>query len=133
MSISQVYTPLRGSGKDQSVWKLEWTYSDTGGTPSLDTTQSDQHPAVATPLADAGTGRTAVTIPKCKRAWVLHCSLEPVTVATAANNVRPVPVSLSASAGTLEVRFVAANGGSAPIDPPEAGSRCRLVLLLERN
>lgn len=132
MSLPDCGTPVRGSGKDQTLWKLEWTYSDTGGAPSLDTAQSDRHVDIPTPLADAGTGRTAVTFPKSSRAWVLHASLEPVTVATAANNVRPVPVSVSASAGTMELRFVAANGGSAPIDPPEAGSRCRLILLLER-
>lgn len=132
MSLSQIVAPVRASGKDASVWKLEWTYSDTGGTPVLDTAQSDQHPNVPVALTDAGTGRTGVAFPKSKRAWVLAVHVEPVTIATAANNVRAVPKSVSAVAGTLEVQFVAANGGSAPIDPPEAGTRVRLTLLLER-
>lgn len=133
MSLSQIVAPVRSSGKDASLWKLEWTYSDTGGTPVLDTAQSDQHPNVPVALTDAGTGRTGVAFPKSKRAWVIGApSVEPVTLATAANNVRAIPVSVNAAAGTMEVRFVAANGGSAPIDPPEAGTRVRLTLLLER-
>lgn len=133
MPLSQCGTPLRGSGKDLTVWKLEWTYTDTAGAVALDTAQSDQHPAVLTPVAKAATGRTTVTFPKCRRAWLLGVpAVEPVTVATAANNVRAVPVSISPGGGTMEVRFVASNGGSAPIDPPEAGTRVRLTLLLER-
>jgi hypothetical protein len=31
----------------------------------------------------------------------------------------------------MEVQYVAANGASAPIDPPEAGGRTRLTLRLE--
>lgn len=131
MSLPGIGTPCRASGKNSSKWRLEWTYSDTGGTPVLDTAQSDRHPDIATPLADAGTGRTSVRFPKGYRAWVEHLSATPVTIGTAANNVRPIPVSVDADAGTMEVQFVAANGATAPIDPPEAGTRVRLTLELE--
>lgn len=126
-------TPQRGSAKGEFAWRLEWTYSDTGGTPSLDTGQSDRHPDIATSavVTDAGTGRTAVRFPKCARVWVEGLFFTAATPATAANNVRPIPVSLNPSAGTMEVQFVAANGGSAPIDPPEANGRLRLNLRLE--
>lgn len=133
MPLSQVVAPVRSSGKDASLWKLEWTYSDTSGTVALDTAQSDQHPNVPVTVVKAATGRTTVNFPKCKRAWVIGApAVEPVTIGTAANNVRAVAKSVSATGGTLEIQFVAANGGSAPIDPPEAGTRVRLTLLLER-
>lgn len=131
MSIPGIATPCRASGKNSSKYRLEWTYSDTGGTPVLDTVQSDRHPDIPIPLTDAGTGRTGVRFPKGLRAWVEHLSATAATIATAANNVRPVPVSVDADAGTMEVQFVAANGGTAPIDPPEAGTRVRLTLEIE--
>lgn len=132
MSISQVVCIVRGSGKNQSLWKLEWTYTDTAGAVLLDTTQSDQHQQVTTPVAKTATGRTAVVFPKSTRLWLMNMSVTPVTPGTAANNVRPVLISPNAVAGTLEIQFVASNGGSAPIDPPEAGTRMRLMLMLER-
>jgi len=133
MGLPGVGNTVRSSAKNPSFWEMEWTYSDTGGTPVLDEDQSDQHPDIAptTAVADAGTGRTSVRFPKCLRAWVHALSFEAATIATAANNVRPVPVSVDPAAGTMEVRFIAANGGSAPIDPPEANGRVRLTLKLE--
>ena len=133
MGLPGVGNTVRSSAKNPSLWEMEWTNSDTGGTPVLDEAQSDQHPDIsaAVALTDAGTGRTGVRFPKCLRAWVHALSFEAATPATAANNVRPIPVSVNAAAGTMEVRYVAANGGSAPIDPPEAGGRTRLTLKLE--
>jgi hypothetical protein len=131
MSLPGIGTPCRASGKSSNKWRLEWTYSDTGGVPVLDTAQSDRHPDIPIPLTDAGTGRTGVRFPKGLRAWVEHLSATPVTPGTAANNVRPIPVSIDADAGTMEVQFVAANGATAPIDPPEAGTRVRLTLEIE--
>ncbi len=131
MSLPGCGTPRTGSGKNLSRWVLEWTYSDTAGAPVLDTAQSDRHPDIPIPLTDAGTGRTGVRFPKGLRAWVQHLSATAATPATAANNVRPIPVSVDADAGTMEVQFIAANGGTAPIDPPEAGTRVRLTLEIE--
>lgn len=132
MSLSQCGTPLRGSGSNQTVWKLEWTYSDGSGAVSLDTTQSDQHPAVATPVADGGTGITSITFPKCDRAWVMHCSVAPATEATQANIRHVTPIDVSATAGTMNLFIYAITTDPAETDP-ESGSRGRLILLLERT
>lgn len=132
MSLSGISTPVRASGRSRDQIHYEWTYTDTSGTTSLDTTQSDQFQGITTPLTRPGTGRTQVQFPKSKRAWVEGCFVEPVTIATAANNVRGVVCLVNPTAGTLEVRFVAANGGSAPIDPPESGTRVRLTISVER-
>ena len=133
MGLPNVGTPLRGSGKDQSVWKLEWTYTGTGGEVLLDDSQSDADPRIATPVADSGnTGRTNVTFPKCDRAWVLHHCLEVVTADLAdptdyrMTNVR----LLDADAGTCEVTFSEIETAGALADP-NTGARCRLILLLE--
>ncbi len=41
MSIGNCGTPVRGSGKNLTVWKLEWTYSGATGEVTLDAAQSD--------------------------------------------------------------------------------------------
>jgi len=133
MPISQVGTPVRGSGKDQSIWKLEWTYTDGSGAVSLDTTQSDQHPSVATPVADGGTGITSITFPKSLRAWVLGKGLEPPTGDLAdGTDYRHVEVTeLDADAGTCNFRMIDIEGSGNLVDPT-SGARARLVLMLER-
>jgi hypothetical protein len=133
MGLPNTGCVLQGTGKDQTVWKLEWTYSGTSGQVTLDTAQSDQDPRVATPVADSGTtGLTSITFPKCDRAWVLHCSLEVVTADVSdptdyrIANVR----DLSATAGTCTVSFAEFETNGALTDP-NTDSRCRLILLLE--
>ncbi len=131
MSLSQCGTPLRGSGKDQTVWKLEWTYSDGSGTVALDNAQSDRHPEVPTPVADGGAGIVNVTFPKSTRAWMVHGSIEPATEATQANIRHAVPVDINAAAGTMKLYTYAITTDPAETDP-ESGSRGRLTLILER-
>lgn len=122
-------TILKGSGKDQTIWKLEWTYTGSAGEVSLDTTQSDRDPDIATPVADSGTtGLDNIRFPKCSRAWVLHCSIEPAADGTLEMLCRPgdiVPAS-----GTMNFFHI-----TAPTTPahPSSGSRARLILLLERS
>lgn len=128
MPLSQCGTPLRGSGKDQTVYKLEWTYSGATGEVTLDTAQSDQHPAVPTPVADSGsTGITNITFPKCMRAWVLECSIEAPTPGTAEQVAKVA--DLDADAGTC--KFLALSDALALEEGTES-ARARLVLLLER-
>jgi hypothetical protein len=134
MSLSQCGTPVRGSGKDQTIWKLEWTYTGTTGEVSLDTTQSDQHPQVATPVADSGTtGKTSITFPKSLRAWVLHHELEPVTadISDPTDYRMTNVVALDADAGTCTMVFSEIETAGALADP-NTGARARLILLLER-
>ncbi len=128
MPLSQCGTPLRGSGKDQTVWKLEWTYSGATGEVTLDTAQSDQHPGVPTPVVDgASTGKTSITFPKSNRAWVLEKSIEAPTIGTA-EQVANV-ADLSASAGTCT--FVVLSDALA-LEEGTQDARARLILLLER-
>jgi hypothetical protein len=128
MSVSQCGTPLRGSGDNLTVWKLEWTYSGATGEVTLDTTQSDQSLLVATPVADgASTGITNIVFPKCTRAWVLHCSIEAPTPGTA-EQVAHV-ADLSATAGTCN--FICLSDALALEEGTES-ARARLTLLLER-
>ena len=122
-----VATPLRGSGKNQSVWKLEWTYSGATGEVTLDTGQSDRHPSVATPVADgASTGITSITFPKATRAWVMHCSIEAPTPGTA-EQVAHV-ADLSATGGTCS--FICLSDALA-LEEGTENARARLTLLLE--
>jgi hypothetical protein len=133
MSLPNTGCVLHGTGKDQCVWKLEWTYSGATGEVSLDTVQSDQDPRVTTPVADSGTtGLTDVTFPKCDRAWVLHCSLEPVTadISDPTDYRQADVLALSALAGTCQVAFSEIETAGALADP-NTGARCRLILLLE--
>jgi hypothetical protein len=128
-------TPLRGSGKDQTVWKLEWTYTGTAGEVSLDTAQSDRDPDIATPVADSGTtGRTNIRFPRCTRAWVLHCSLEPVAADVSdPTDYRVVnPSVIVPASGTMNVDFSEIETAGALADP-NTGARARLILLLERS
>lgn len=131
MGTPECGTPLRGSGKDLTVWKLEWTYTDGSGAVSLDTAQSDRSQQVATPVADGGVGIVSVGFPKSTRAWMLHASLEPATEATQANIRHVVPVDINAAAGTMKLFQYAITTDPAETDP-ESGSRGRLTLLLER-
>src|SRR5688572_22460212 len=129
MSLPGMNTIGRYQGRAADHWDLEWTFTDGSGAVSLDTAQSCVDARVETPVADGGTGITTVRFPKCRRAWVQHLSLEPATEGTAANYRQVAPVSINAEGGSLEVRFVAANGGA--LSDPESGSRCRLTLRLE--
>jgi|ERR1044071_2290450 hypothetical protein len=119
---------LKGSGKDQTVWKLEWTY-DGSGNPTIDTTQSDRDPDIATPLANGGTGITNITIPKCSRFWILSKNLTPATPGTGTNYRFHEVTDKSAVAGTCKVRFIDTAFAAAN---PQSGTRYQLTLLLER-
>ena len=133
MPLSSCGTPLRGSGKDLTVWKLEWTYSDGSGAVSLDTAQSDRHPAVPTPVADGGTGITNIVFPKSVRAWVLNTGLEPPTGDLAdGTDYRLTEVTeLDADSGICNFRMIDIEGTGNLVDPT-SGARARLILLLER-
>lgn len=131
MSLPGIGTPVRGSGRDQSIWKLEWTFTDGAGAVSLDEDQSDQDPRVATPVADGGTGTTNVTVPTCRRMWALHCSLEPpaADLADGTDYRLAVPVSFDPAEGTLVVKYPDIEGND--LVEPNSGSRVRLTLMLE--
>lgn len=133
MSLSQCGTPLRGSGKDLTVWKLEWTYSDGSGAVALDTAQSDQNPGIAAPVADGGTGITNITFPKSSRVWILSKGLEPPSGDLAdGTDYRHIEITeRSASAGTCNFRMVDIEGTGNIVDPT-SGARAHLTLLLER-
>lgn len=128
MALRGCGTPLKGSGKDQTVWKLEWTFGASGAV-TLDAAQSDQHPDIATPVADENTGIVALTIPKCERFWILSKNLEPAGETTGTEYRFHEVTDKSASAGTCKVRFF--NTTFAAADPT-SGSRYQLTLLLER-
>jgi len=119
-------TLLKGSGKDQTIWKLEWTYTDGSGAVLLDATQSDEDPTIATPVAYGGTGITSIRFPKATRVWVQHCSVEAAVAGTSEKSARPG--SIVATSGTMNV--VINTPPSTLADPP-SGARGRLVLLLE--
>lgn len=120
-------TILKGSGKDQTVWKLEWTYTGATGEVTIDSTQSDEDPSIATPIADgASTGITNIVFPKCSRAWVLHCSIEAPTPGTA-EQVAHV-ADISATAGTCN--FICLSDTLA-LEEGTENARARLILLLE--
>jgi hypothetical protein len=128
MAISTCGTPLRGSGDNLTVWKLEWTYSGATGEVTLDTGQSDQSLLVATPVADgASTGITNIVFPKSTRAWVLHCSIEAPTPGTA-EQVAHI-ADMSATAGTAN--FICLSDALA-LEEGTQDARARLILLLER-
>jgi hypothetical protein len=121
-------TPLRGSGKDQTIWKLEWTYSGATGEVTLDSAQSDEDPSIASPVADgASTGLTNITFPKSSRAWVQHCSIEAPTAGTAEQVARVG--AMNATAGTC--KFVVLSDALA-LEEGTENARGRLTLLLER-
>ena len=126
--LSGIGTPLRGSGKNQSVWKLEWTYGASNAV-TFDSAQSDEHIDIATPITDSGAGEVAVVFPKCSRAWVMHSSVEPATPGTGANHRLASVHTLSATGGTCNV--VLTDFDTAAATDPESGSRARLTLILE--
>lgn len=132
MGLPNTGCVLQGTGKDQTVWKLEWTYTDGSGAVSLDTDQSDQDPRVATPVADGGTGITTINFPKCDRAWVLSKGLEPPTgdLADGTDYRHTEITELVAASGTANFRMVDIEGSGNIIDPT-SGARARLILLLE--
>lgn len=131
MPLSQHGTPAKGSGKDYTLHTLEWTYSDGSGAVALDTAQSDQHPAVPTPVAYEATGITAIVFPKSARAWVQGWNFSPGTPATGANHRNVAVTDLSASGGTCKVRFMDLDGTPTAVDP-STSSRFTLTLRLER-
>lgn len=133
MGLPGIGCPVRAGGKDASLWRLEWTYTDGGGAVSLDEDQSDLDPRVETPVADSGTeGITNITFPKCDRLWVLHCSVEPPTgdLADGTDFVLPVLTEVDVDAGTATFRMCDVEG-SGDLNDPTSGARARLVLLLE--
>src|SRR6185503_1648416 len=120
MGLPDIGTPLRGSGKDQSVWKLEWTYTGTSGEVSLDTSQSDQDARIPTPVADSGTtGLTNIVFPKCDRAWVLHHELEPVTadISDPTDYRMTNVLALDPDTGTCQMAFSEIETAGALADP----------------
>lgn len=128
MATKGVGTPLKCSGKDGTTWTLEWTYSGATGEVTLDSTQSDEDPSIASPVADSGsTGITSITFPKATRAWVLHCSIEAPTPGTA-EQVAHV-ADLSATAGTC--KFIVLSDALA-LEEGTQDARARLTLRLER-
>lgn len=131
MGIRNCGTPVRASGKDRTLWHLEWTYGSSGAV-TLDTAQSDQHPDVTTPVADGGTGITSVTFPSCNRAWVEAMHFEPATADLGdPTDYRALfPVALDAGAGTMSVYLQQIEATMALADP-ETGARVRLTLCLE--
>lgn len=129
MGLPEHGTLFRGQGRDATVWDLEWTFTDGSGAVLLDSNQSSLDTRVATPVADGGTGIVTIHFPKCHRVWLAYLNHEPATEGTASNYRQVALVSVSPSAGTAEVRYVAANGGA--LSDPESGSRTRLGLRLE--
>lgn len=128
MAMRGCGTLLKGSGKDQTIWKLEWTYSGATGEVTLDSSQSDEDPSIATPVADGGsTGITNIVVPKCTRIWVLHCSIEAPTPGTA-EQVAHV-ADISATAGTMN--FICLSDALA-LEEGTENARARLILLIER-
>lgn len=122
----------RHQGRSADYWDLEWTFTDGSGAVLIDSTQSCLETRVATPVADGGTGITNVAFPKCRRAWVVHCSLEPPTGDLGdGTDVRLCVVTeVVATSGTCNVRFFDVEGSGNLVDPT-SGARCRLTLRLE--
>lgn len=130
MAMRGCGTLLKGSGKDQTIWKLEWTFGSSGAV-TLDSTQSDEDPSIATPVADGGTGIVNVVFPKCSRFWILSKNLEPDGETTGSEYRVHEVTDKSATAGTCNVRFFDLDGTPTAVDPT-SGSRYQLTLLLER-
>lgn len=130
MPLPSVEVPLRGSGRNQSVWKLEWTYSDGTGTPALDTAQSNQDPRVVTPVADGGVGITNITFPKCTRMWILGKNFVPASATTGSQYLTHEVTDQAPTSGTAKVRYMDLDGTPTATDPA-SGSRYQLILLLE--
>lgn len=131
MPLSGHGTPVRGSGKDFTLHTLEWTYSDGSGAVDLDEQQSDLMVEIPSPVVAGATGITALTIPKCPRAWVVGVNFSPGTPATGANHRVVTVTDLSASAGTANVRFFDLDGTPTAADP-SSGSRMTVTFRLER-
>ena len=132
MAMRGCGTPVRGSGKDQTIWKLEWTFGASGAV-TIDSTQSDEDPDIATPLTDEDTGIVAVAFPKCSRFWVLGKNFTPVDPTTGTEYRIHEVTDKSAAAGTCKVRFFDVLGDATPAaQDPVSGARYQLLLLLER-
>lgn len=125
-------TPVQGSGKNFTLWSLEWTYSDGSGAVSLDTGQSDRHPDITTPVADGGTGITNIRFPKCTRVWIIECGLEPPSGDLGdGTDYRLIEITeRSATAGTCNFRMLDVEGSGNLVDPT-SGARGHLTLRLE--
>ncbi len=131
--------PVKSSGASCDTWASEWTYTGTGGEVLLDTnvradggawTDFDPRVPEASQVADSGTaGITNIAFPKCKRARVLHVSLEPA-IKQDADYRQAIVTDLDAVAGTGKVIFL--NASNAETDP-NTSARCRLVLQLEHR
>lgn len=119
---------VKSSYKSPTEWALEWTYSGATGEVTLDTTNSDRDPNIASPVTDgASTGITAIQFPKSLRARVLHCSIGAPTPGTAEQRCRVH--ALNAAAGTCS--FVTLSELLA-LEEGTQNARARLVLELER-
>jgi hypothetical protein len=116
-------TPVKASGRSVNYWTLEWTYSNGTGTPVLDTSQSDEDPRVATPVADGGTGLTSVRLPKGRRYRIVHCSLEEPTLGTSAQSCKLG--DLDPDAGTATFAIYSAVPA---LQDATSGSRARITV-----
>lgn len=119
--------PIKSSGRGAiSLWTLEWTYTDGAGAVLLDATISDQDARVATPVALTSVGLTAIRFPKCRKAKILHMSLQAAVAGTTEKQVTPGPID--PAAGTFT--FVVCTAPST-LAFPASGSRARLTLALD--
>ena len=132
-------SPFRGTGKNNDVIHIEWTYSGTTGQVTLDEDASDIETlyryGILTPVVDSGTtGLTNITFPTCDRARVLHLSLEPATadISDPTDYRLVVPLAVNAAAGTMQVAFAEIETAGALADP-NTGARARLTLVLDRS
>jgi hypothetical protein len=91
---------------------------------------TDEDPRVATPVADAGTGLTTITFPKCRRLRVLHCS---VAAPTPGTSEVVALFSASSSGGRFSTGTVRCLNDALALADPPSGARGRLVLQLEYN
>lgn len=121
-------TPLRGNGKLQDVWKVQWTY--VGGVPTFDKVQSDVDPTFAQSLIITNTGGGIVTVrfPKCSKMNVIGKNLLPNSSTTLTDYRIHEVVTQSPTTGTCVVKFVTVAGAFAS---PTDGSRYQLTLLLD--
>lgn len=122
--LPNIGTPVKASGRSVNYWTLEWTYTDGSGAVSLDESQSDQDPRVATPVADGGsTGLTLVRLPKGRRYRIVHVSIEEPTAGTAAQVAKLT--DLDPDAGTANFHVYS---DALALEEATSGSRARITV-----
>lgn len=133
MSLPGMNSTYRSAMSNADVVHIEWTYTDGSGAVLYDAANSDAdtlaRKGVTTPVADGTSGITLIRFPPCTKARVMNAFIEPATPGTAANHRGAIPSAIVASAGTLSLRLLAANGGA--MSDPESGSRGRITIALE--